>query len=71
MQQILKNTTVELKWKSCFLRGPCLKVISETGFGAYSVESQFYMGICEERTCAGDRGITIVRAVTRKRLVID
>jgi hypothetical protein len=33
--------------------------------------SQFWTGVCEERTCAGRRGITIVGDVTRKHLVID
>jgi hypothetical protein len=33
--------------------------------------SQFPTGVCEERTSAGDRGIAIVGAVTRKRLVTD
>jgi hypothetical protein len=33
--------------------------------------SQFCTGVCEERTWAGGRGITIVEAVTRKRLVTD
>jgi hypothetical protein len=31
--------------------------------------SQFCTGVCEERTLAGDRGIAIVGAITRKRIV--
>jgi hypothetical protein len=33
--------------------------------------SQFRTGVCEERTCAGGRGIAIIGAVTRKRLATD
>jgi hypothetical protein len=36
-----------------------------------SLKVQFCTGVCEERTSAGGRGITIVGAVTRKRLVTD
>jgi hypothetical protein len=33
--------------------------------------SQFCTGVCEERTWVGGRGIAIVGAVTRKRIVTD
>jgi hypothetical protein len=36
-----------------------------------SVDRQFCAGVCEDRTRAGGRGIAIVVAVTRKRLVTD
>jgi hypothetical protein len=50
----------------CFLRGPFRDTISK-GLG-YS-PLQFCMGVCEERTWAGGRGIAIVGAVNRKPLV--
>jgi hypothetical protein len=53
-----------------FLRGPCRDVITGR-FGDKSVVSQFCTGGCEERTCVGRRGISIVETVTRKRLVTD
>jgi hypothetical protein len=37
----------------------------------YKVRAYFCRGICEERALVGSRGIAIVEAVTRKRLVTD
>jgi hypothetical protein len=39
--------------------------------GTKLVNNQFCTGVCEERTWAGGRRMTIVGAVTRKRLVTD
>jgi hypothetical protein len=62
MQQ-LEATLEQLR----FLCGPCRDVIS---MGQCQF-SQFCTEVCEERTWAGGRGIAIVGAVTRKRLVTD
>jgi hypothetical protein len=69
-QQILNNATVGLQqWKTeCFLCRPCRDIISK---GHKVSVVQFYRGVCEERTWAGGRGIAIVGAVTRKRLITD
>jgi hypothetical protein len=69
MQQILYKATVEHNnWRAMFLCGPCQDVI---GKGKKSVDSQFCMGACDERTWAGGRGIATVGAVARKHLVTD
>jgi hypothetical protein len=49
----------------------CFCVVRAERFGIYSVEREFCTGVCEERTLAGGRGIAIVGADTRKRLVTD
>jgi hypothetical protein len=42
-----------------------------TNFGDITELRQFYTGVHEDRTSAGGRGIAIIGAVTRKRLVTD
>jgi hypothetical protein len=63
MQQL--DTTIE---QLCFLCGPCRDVISKGHgqlIGSYVRES------VKERTWARGRGIAVVGAVIRKRLVTD
>jgi hypothetical protein len=50
-RQILNNATVGLQqWKNCVLYVVCDEVIGETRFEAWSVESEFCTGICDEKT---------------------
>jgi hypothetical protein len=51
----------------CSLSGPHREVISK----GQDQFSQFCTGVCEERTWAAGRGMVIVEAVTRKRLLKD
>jgi hypothetical protein len=44
----------------CFLHDPCRDVISK-GHGQFS---QFCTGVCEERTRAGSRGITLLEPLS-------
>jgi hypothetical protein len=68
-RQILNNTTVGLQqWKSYVLYVVLVERLKPDEF--WSLVS--CMGVCEEGTlAAGGRGIAIVGAITRKRLVTD
>jgi hypothetical protein len=56
------NETVE---EMSFICGPRRDIISKR----QGQLSHFCTGVSEEKTCAGGKGITIVRAVTRERLL--